>query len=82
MKIKDKYYYNKKTITQLINDDGKYSAFELNCYPYNVDRDIDTFFQRILETLKNKGKKYIFTYYPELNLMIFYMPRVLNQKKL
>ena len=64
-KIKDKYYFNKKTITQLINDDGKYSAYELNCYPYNVDRDIDTFFKRILKTLNNKGKKYIFTYYPE-----------------
>ena len=65
VKIKDKYYFNKKTITQLINDDGKYSAYELNCYPYNVDRDIDTFFKRILKTLNNKGKKYIFTYYPE-----------------
>ena len=65
MEIKDQYYFNKKTITQLINDTGKYSAYELNCYPHNVDINIDTFFQRILETLKNKGKKYIFTYYPE-----------------
>ena len=65
MEIKDKYYYNKKTITELINENNKYLAMELNCYPYNVDRNIDTVFQRILESLKIKGKKYIFSYYPE-----------------
>ena len=63
--IKNKYYYNHKTITDLINEKGKYLAFELNCYPYNVERDIDTVFKRILETLEIQGKKYIFTYYPE-----------------
>ena len=65
MEIKDKYYYNKKTITELIKEKKEYLAFELNCYPHNVDRNIDTVFQRILETLKIKGKKYIFSYYPE-----------------
>jgi len=65
LKIKDKYYYNKKTITELINEAGKYLAYELTCYPYNVDRDIDSVFHKILETLKIKGKKYIFAYYPE-----------------
>ena len=65
LRIKDEYYYNKKTITELINDAGKYMAFELNCYPHNVERNIDVVFQRILETLKIQGKKYIFTYYPE-----------------
>ena len=65
MEIKDKYYYNKKTITELITEKKEYLAFELNCYPHNVDRNIDTVFQRILETLKIKGKKYIFSYYPE-----------------
>ena len=64
-KIKNIYYYNNKPITDLINSEGKYLAFELNCYPYNVDYNIDTVFKRILETLKIQGKKYIFTYYPE-----------------
>ena len=65
LRIKEQYYYNKKTITELINDAGKYKAYELNCYPHNVERNIDVVFQRILETLKIKGKKYIFSYYPE-----------------
>ena len=65
VEIKDKYYYNKKTITELITEKDEYLAFELNCYPHNVDRNIDTVFQRILDTLKIKGKKYIFSYYPE-----------------
>ena len=66
-KIKEKYYYNKKTIVQQINDGDKYSAYELNCYPYNVERDIDKVFKKILDTLKikTKDKKYIFSYYPE-----------------
>ena len=63
--IKDKYYYDKKTITELINDKGQYKAYELNCYPYNVERNIDKVFEKILETLNNEGKKYIFTYYPQ-----------------
>ena len=63
--IKDKYYYNKKTIVELINEAGKYLAYELNCYPYNVEKDIDKVFNKILDTLKIKGKKYIFSYYPE-----------------
>ena len=65
LKIRDKYYYNKKTITELINEKGKYKAFELNCYPYNVEKSIDKVFSKILETLKIEGKKYIFSYYPE-----------------
>ena len=65
MKIKDKYFFNKKTITELINEKGKYLAYELTCYPDNVDEDIDSVFNKILETLKIKGKKYIFAYYPE-----------------
>jgi len=65
LEIKDKYYYKTKTVTEKISEAGKYLAYELNCYPYNVDRDIDSVFKRILETIKIKGKKYIFTYYPE-----------------
>ena len=65
LKIKDKYFYNKKTIVELINEAGKYSAYELNCYPDNVEKDIDKVFNKILDTLKIKGKKYIFSYYPE-----------------
>ena len=65
MEIKDKYYYNKKTITELVSEKNEFLAFELNCYPHNVERNIDTVFQRILETLKIKGKKYIFSYYTE-----------------
>ena len=65
LEIKNKYYYNTKTVTEQITEAGKYLAYELNCYPYNVDRDIDSVFKRILETLKIKGKKYIFSYYPE-----------------
>ena len=65
LEIKNKYYYNTKTVTEKITEAGKYLAYELNCYPYNVDRDIDSVFKRILETLKIKGKKYIFSYYPE-----------------
>ena len=65
LEIKDKFYYKTKTVTEKISEAGKYLAYELNCYPYNVDRDIDSVFKRILETIKIKGKKYIFTYYPE-----------------
>ena len=66
-KIKDKYFYNKKTIVEMINEKGKYNAYELNCYPYNVERNIDKVFEKILDTLKVKtnSKKYIFSYYPE-----------------
>ena len=64
LEIKDKYF-KVKPITDLINDEGKYLAFETTCYPYNVDRDIDSVFKKILEKLKIKGKKYIFSYYPE-----------------
>ena len=64
-RIKNKYYFNKKTITQQITEEGKYLAYELNCYPYNEEKNIDVVFQRVLNTLKIKGKKYIFTYYPE-----------------
>ena len=63
--IREKYYYNKKTIVEQINDAGKYLAYELNCYPHNVEKDIDKVFTKILDTLKVKGKKYIFSYYPE-----------------
>lgn len=63
-KIKNKYY-NKKTITDLIKKEGKYLAFELNCFPYNIERNIDVVFKRILDTLKIQGKKYIFSYYKE-----------------
>ena len=65
LNIKDKYYFKKKTITELINEAGKYLAYETNCYPYNVDYDIDNVFNNILEKLKIKGKKYIFSTYPE-----------------
>ena len=66
-KIKEKYYYNKKTIIQLINGEGKYNAYELNCYPHNVERNIDKVLQKILDTLNinTKSRKYIFSYYPE-----------------
>ena len=63
--IKNKYYYNRKTVTELISEAGKYQAYELTCYPYNVDPDIDSVFKKILEKTKIKGKKYIFAYYPE-----------------
>ena len=51
----------------MINEKGKYNAYELNCYPYNVERNIDKVFEKILDTLKVKtnSKKYIFSYYPE-----------------
>ena len=65
LKIKDKYFYNTKTITELINEQGKYLSYEITCYPHNVDRNIDSVFKKILEKLKIKGKKYIFAYYPE-----------------
>ena len=64
LKIKDKYF-KVKTITELIKEAGKYLAFETTCYPYNVDRNIDNVFNGILEKIKIKGKKYIFSYYPE-----------------
>ena len=60
-----KKYFNNKTIVELINEAGKYSAYELSCYPYNVENDIDSLFNKILEKVKIKGKKYIFAYYPE-----------------
>ena len=64
--FKKEYYYNKRTITEMINDEEKYLGFELSCYPYNVERDIDIVFQRILETLKIQSpRKYLFAYYPE-----------------
>ena len=63
--IKDKYYYNKMAIVDLINAAGKYLAYELNCYPYNVEKNIDKVFNKKLDTLKINGKKYIFSYYPE-----------------
>ena len=69
-KIKNRYYYNNKPITDVINEKGRYLAFELNCYPYNVERNIDIVFKRVLETLKIQGKKYIFTYYPEPDDML------------
>lgn len=65
LEIKDKYYYKTKTIVELINEAGKYLAYETTCYPYNNDRNIDSVFNKILEKLKIKGKKYIFAYYPE-----------------
>ena len=64
MDIKNKYY-NNKSLVELINDAGKYLAYEISCYPYNVERDIDNLFNKILEKTKIKGKKYIFAYYPE-----------------
>jgi len=63
--IKNKYYYNKKTITDLITERGKDSAYETSCYPYNVIESMDGVFNRVIEKLKIKGKKYIFAYYPE-----------------
>lgn len=65
LRIKNKYYYNKKTITELINEKGKYLAYETSCYPYNVIESIDEVFNRVIEKLKINGKKYIFAYYPE-----------------
>ena len=70
-KFKDKDFLNikeqlkTKTIVDLINEQGKYSAYETTCYPYNVEKDIDNVFNKVLEKLKEKGKKYIFAYYPE-----------------
>ena len=64
-KIKKEYYYNHKTITDLIKGNGKYLAYDFSNYPYNVDTNIDKCFQRILDSLKNKGKKYIFSFYLE-----------------
>ena len=63
--IKNKYYYNKKTITDLITEKGKDLAFETSCYPYNVIESMDGVFNKVIEKLKIKGKKYIFAYYPE-----------------
>ena len=86
LEIKDKYF-KVKPITDLINDEGKYLAFETTCYPYNVDRDIDSVFKKILEKLKIKGKKYIFSYYPEpddicMNLVSILIKLKLKLKKL
>ena len=63
--IKNNYYYNKKTITDLITEKGKDLAYETSCYPYNVIESMDGVFNRVIEKLKIKGKKYIFAYYPE-----------------
>ena len=82
LEIKDKYFYNKKTIVELINEAGKYSAYELNCYPYNVDRDIDSVFNNILEALKIEGKKYIFSYYPEPDDILHVLGSESEQAKL
>lgn len=62
MKLKNEYYYNKKTITDLIKNKGKYLAFDFSRSP---SQNIDIVFQRILETLNIKGKKYIFSFIPE-----------------
>ena len=60
-----KQFFRYKTITDLINEKKKYSAFETTCYPYNVEKKIDNVFLKVLEILKQPGKKYIFAYYPE-----------------
>lgn len=60
-----KKYFEHKSITDLINDKGKFKSYEISCYPYNVDKDIDSVLNKILEKLKIEGKKYIFAYYPE-----------------
>ena len=62
-KIKNKYYYNNTSITQLIKNKGKYLAFDLSIYDYGTN--IDKCFETILETLKIKGKKYIFSKFIE-----------------
>jgi len=64
--FKNYYYNDKKTIAEKINYEGKFLGFELSCYPYNVENDIDIVFQRILETIKIQAtRKYLFAYYPE-----------------
>ena len=68
-KLKEKYF-NTKSIVDLINEEGKYSAYEISCYPYNVDKDIDSVFNKVLEKIKIKGKKYIFAYYPEPDTLL------------
>ena len=62
-KKKEKYYYNKKTIIQLINGEGKYNTYELNCYLHNVEINIDKVLQKILFTLNlnTKSRKFIFS---------------------
>lgn len=64
-KMKKEYYYNHKSITDLIKNNGKYFAYDFSDSPYNVDANIDNCFKRILDALKIKGKKYIFSLYPE-----------------
>ena len=70
-KFKDKDFLNikeqlkTKTIIDLINEQGKYSAYETTCYPNNVEYKIDNVFNKVLEKIKKEGKKYIFAYYPE-----------------
>ena len=34
VKLKEKYFYAKQ-IVDLINEDGKFSAYEISCNPYN-----------------------------------------------
>ena len=63
LKIKEKL--KTKTIVDKINEQGKFSAYETTCYPYNVEKKIDDVFEKVLEKIKLKGKKYIFAYYPE-----------------
>ena len=64
LKIKKKYFEH-KTITDLINEKGKFKSYEISCYPYNVDKDINSVLNKILDKVKIEGKKYIFAYYPE-----------------
>ena len=64
IKIKTKYFEH-NSIIDLINEKGKFKSYEISCYPYNVDKDINSVFNKILEKLKIEGKKYIFAYYPE-----------------
>ena len=62
-KIKHKYYYNDTSIIDLIKKRGKYLAFDLSLDYYGTN--IDKCFKKILETLKTRGKKYIFSTFLE-----------------
>ena len=60
-----KKYLTPKTVVEMINEAGKYKAFETNCYPYNEESNYDKVFSNIFDKLKIEGKKYIFSYIGE-----------------
>ena len=81
IKIKKKVL-SPKTIVDQINEAGKYKAFETNCYPHNEESNIDKVFKNILDKLKIKGKKYIFSYIGEPDHILHSKGTYSNQAKI